>query len=34
MNQVFANCSDEEEIYPPTISEIADEQGNDAALQK
>ena len=34
INHVFANCSDEEEIYPPTVSEIAEEQVNDAALQK
>ena len=30
---MFANCSDEEEIYPPTVSEIADEQSRDASLQ-
>ena len=35
INHVFANRSDEEEeIYPPTVSEIAAEQLNDAALQK
>ena len=33
MNHVFANRSDEEEIYPPTVSEIAEEQINDKALQ-
>ena len=34
LNHVFANHSDEEDIYPPTVSEIAEEQINDEALQK
>ena len=34
INHLFANHSDEEDIYPPTVSEIAEEQRNDAALQK
>ena len=35
INHVFAHRSDEEEeVYPPTVSEIADEQSRDAALQK
>ena len=33
-NQVFVNCSDEEYIYPLRVSEIAEEQINDAALQR
>ena len=33
INYVFANCSDEEEIFPLTISEIAEEQLNNTALQ-
>ena len=35
INHVFANRSDEEEeVYPPTVSEIAEEQILDKALQK
>ena len=35
VNHVFANCSDEEEeVYPPTVSEIAEEQTKDKSLQK
>ena len=34
LNHVFSNHSDEEEILPQTVSEIAEEQVNDAALQK
>ena len=34
IDYVFANCCDEEAIYPPTVSGIAEEQIKDAALQK
>ena len=34
INYVFTNCSDEEEIYPLTISEIAEEPLKDTALQQ
>ena len=34
INYVFANLSDEEEIFPLTISEIAEEQLKDTALQQ
>ena len=34
INYVFANCSDEEEIFPLIISEIAEEQLKDKALQQ
>ncbi len=34
LNYVFAIHSDEEEIFPLTISEIAEEQLKDKALQK
>ena len=34
INYVFATHSDEEEIFPLTISEIAEEQLKDKALQK
>ena len=34
MNYVFANRSDKEEIFPLTISEVAEEQLKDKALQK
>ena len=34
LNHVFANRSDEEEIYPLTVSEIAEEQTKDKSLQK
>ena len=33
LNHVFANCSDKEEIYPLTVSEIAEEQTKDKGLQ-
>ena len=33
-NYVFATHSDEEEIFPLTISEIAEEQLKDKALQQ
>jgi hypothetical protein len=33
MNEVFANCSDEDEIYPLTIEEIAEAQRADAPLK-
>ena len=29
VNHVFANCSDKKEIYPLTVSEIAEEQTKD-----
>jgi hypothetical protein len=32
MNEVFANCSDEDEIYPLTKAEIAAAQRADASL--
>ena len=34
INYVFANRSDEEEMCPLTISEIAEEQLKDKALQQ
>ena len=34
INYVFANCSYEEEIFPLTVSEIAEEQLKDKALQQ
>ena len=34
MNHVFATRSDEKEIYPLTVSEIAEEQAKDKSLQK
>ena len=34
INYVFANHSDEEEIFPLTISEIEEEQLKDEALQQ
>jgi hypothetical protein len=33
MNEVFANCSDEDEIYPLTTEEIAEAQRDDASLK-
>jgi hypothetical protein len=33
MNEVFANCSDEDEIYPLTTAEIAAAQWTDASLK-
>jgi hypothetical protein len=33
MNEVFANCSDEDKIYPLTIAEIAAVQQADASLK-
>ncbi len=33
MNEVFANCSDEDEIYPLTTVEIAVAQWADASLK-
>jgi hypothetical protein len=33
MNEVFANCSDEDEIYPLTTVEIAAAQWADASLK-
>jgi hypothetical protein len=33
MNEVFANCSDEDEIYPLTTVEIAETQRADASLK-
>ena len=32
LNHVFANCSDKEEIYTLTVSEIAEEQTKDKSL--
>jgi hypothetical protein len=34
LNHVFANHSDEEEIYPLTVSEIAEKQTKDKSLQQ
>ena len=34
LNHVFANHSDKEEIYPLTVSEIAEEQTKDKGLQQ
>jgi hypothetical protein len=33
MNEVFANCSEEDEIYPLTTEEIAEAQRADASLK-
>jgi hypothetical protein len=33
MNEVFANCSDEDEIYPLTTAEIAAARWADASLK-
>jgi hypothetical protein len=33
MNEVFANCSDKDEIYPLTTKEIAEAQRADASLK-
>jgi hypothetical protein len=33
MNEVFANCSDEDEIYPLTAVEIAEDQRADTSLK-
>jgi hypothetical protein len=33
MNEVFANCSDNVEIYPVTTEEIAEAQRADASLK-
>ncbi len=33
MNEVFANCSEEDEIYPLTTEEIAEAQQTDASLK-
>jgi hypothetical protein len=33
MNKVFANCSEEDEIYPLTTEEIAEAQWADASLK-
>ena len=32
MNHVFANCSDNEEIFPITIQQIAEEQHKDKSI--
>jgi hypothetical protein len=34
MNEVFTNCSDEDEIYPLTTVEIAEAQRADASLKQ
>ena len=34
IDHVFANHSEEEDVYPSTVCEIAEEQLNDEALQK
>ena len=34
MTHVFANCSDEEEIYPLTVKEIAEAQKKDKAMKQ
>ena len=34
LNNVFANFSDKEEIYPLTVMEIAEEQTKDKGLQQ
>ena len=34
LNHVFANCSDNDEIYLFTVSEIAEEQLKDKSLQQ
>jgi hypothetical protein len=33
MNEVFANCSDEDDVYPLTTEEIAEAQRADASLK-
>jgi hypothetical protein len=33
VNEVFANCSEVEEIYPLTIEDIAESQQADASLK-
>jgi hypothetical protein len=33
MNEVFANCSDEDDIYPQIAEEIAEAQQADASLK-
>jgi hypothetical protein len=33
MNEVFANCSDKDKIYPLTTEEIAEAQRADASLK-
>jgi len=33
LNQVFANCSEDDEIYPLTVSEIAEAQKADAKFK-
>ncbi len=33
MNEVFVNCSEEDEIYPLTTEEIAEAQWADASLK-
>ncbi len=33
MNQVFANCSEEDEIYPLTVKEIVESQKADTKLK-
>jgi hypothetical protein len=33
MNEVFANCSEEDEIYPLTTEEIAEAQRADLSLK-
>ena len=34
LNHVFSNHSEEEEIYPLTVSEISEEQTKDKSLQQ
>jgi hypothetical protein len=34
MNEVFANRSDEDELYPPMLGEIAEAQWADASLKR
>ena len=34
MTHVFANCSDEEEIYPLTVKEIAEAQSKDKTIKE
>ena len=34
INIMFANCSEEDEIYPLTVKEIAEEQKSDTSLKK
>jgi hypothetical protein len=33
MNEVFASCSEEDEIYPQTTEEIAEAQQTDTSLK-